>query len=46
MNPADIIAIVNESIKEGLRIIDEKYDKVDVVASDSEDEAENTLPRL
>ncbi|XP_043463506.1 WASH complex subunit 2 isoform X2 [Leptopilina heterotoma] len=46
LNPADIIAIVNESIKEGLRIIDEKYDKVDVVASDSEDEAENTLPSV
>ncbi|XP_051170358.1 WASH complex subunit 2 isoform X2 [Leptopilina boulardi] len=46
LNPADIIAIVNESIKEGLRIIDEKYDKVDVVASDSEDEGENILPSV
>lgn len=33
-----------ESIQKGLAIIDEKFEKVEVVASDSEDD-DNSLPR-
>lgn len=41
----ELIASVSESILQGLKIIDEKYEKVEVVASDSEDEGDNTVSR-
>lgn len=45
LSAEDLLTSVCESIKQGLQIMDEKYEKVDIVASDSEDEDDNTLPR-
>lgn len=42
----DLLVTVCESIRQGLSIMDEKYEKVEVVASDSEDEDDNVVPRL
>ncbi|XP_058798481.1 WASH complex subunit 2 isoform X2 [Phymastichus coffea] len=39
----DLLVSVCKSIKEGLKIMDEKYEKVEVVASDSEDEDDNGI---
>ena len=41
----DPIACASDSIKLGLSIMDEKFQRVEVVASDSEDEGEMLAPR-
>lgn len=45
-NATDLLVSVCESIRQGLSIMDEKYEKVEVVASDSEDEDDDAVPRL
>ncbi|OXU28146.1 hypothetical protein TSAR_006961 [Trichomalopsis sarcophagae] len=42
----DLLVSVCESIRQGLSIMDEKYEKVEVVASDSEDEDDNAVPSV
>lgn len=46
MNKEDLIACVSESIKQGLSIMDEKFQRLEVLASDSEDEGEVPTPRF
>ncbi|XP_043271862.1 WASH complex subunit 2 [Venturia canescens] len=42
----DLIACVNESIKQGLNIMDEKFERLEVLASDSEDEGDIPVPSV
>ncbi|XP_014218671.1 WASH complex subunit 2 [Copidosoma floridanum] len=46
LNDADMLERVCESIREGLKIMNEKFERVEVIASDSEDDDDNTLPSV
>ncbi|XP_024936707.1 WASH complex subunit 2 isoform X2 [Cephus cinctus] len=43
---AELMANVEESVRQGLVIMDEKYERLEVVASDSEDEEEPAVPSI
>lgn len=43
---AELIASIGESVRRGIAIMEDKYETLEVIASDSEDEGEIPIPRF
>ncbi|XP_012288350.1 WASH complex subunit 2 [Orussus abietinus] len=43
---ADLIATVNESLLQGLEVLDKKFERLEIVPSDSEDEGDDVIPSI